>query len=285
MYCNGQEQGEANRPQYATERDLGQSQFRQQKFKYLLCLAYRIKRGHMTRFITLISGKGGAGKTTTTLNLGQALTDSGKKVILVDANLVTPNLAIHLGVMNPEGTVNKFLRREKSLKEVTYLHESGLSFIPASPSYSEFQKTNPQKIAELFEHLDNTVDFVLIDAPSGLGYEVTEVLKNSDEALIVVNPNYSSIMDALKTIHLAKTNNNSIPGAILNMTNRGRHELQQEEVENILGIPILANIKLDKKIRKSVHRQMPLSYLYPRSRSAKQFRDVAEQLLLERKVR
>ena len=70
----------------------------------------------MTRFITLVSGKGGVGKTTTAINLGQALTDMGKKVVVVDANLVTPNIGIHLGVMNPEGTINKFLRKEKDLK-------------------------------------------------------------------------------------------------------------------------------------------------------------------------
>lgn len=238
----------------------------------------------MTKFIAFVSGKGGAGKTTTTLNVGQALTTLGKKVVLVDANLVTPNLAIQLGFMNPEGTLNKFLRKEKNLKEITYLHESGLSLIPASPSYSEFQKTNPQKIVEIFEHLDNVADFVLVDAPSGLGYEVNEVLKHSDEAVLIVNPTLSSVMDALKTIHLAKSHHNFIQGIVLNMTNRGRNELKPEQIEGILNYPILANIKTDRKIRKSTYLQTPLNYLYPRSRSAKQFRQVAEHLLMEKKV-
>ena len=235
----------------------------------------------MTRFIALVSGKGGVGKTTATLNVGQALTDMGRKVILLDANLVTPNLAIHLGFMDPPATLNKFLRKEKSLKEITYLHESGLSVIPASPSYTEYQKTNPQKLTEVFEHLDDTVDFVLVDSPSGLGYEVNHVLKNTDEALIVVNPNLSSVMDALKTIELAKANNNIISGVILNMSNKGRHELKPEEVENILAHPIIANIRQDKKVRKSVHKQMPLNHLYKWSRSARQFKKVAEHLCLE----
>lgn len=238
----------------------------------------------MTRFIALVSGKGGTGKTTTTLNLGQALTNLGKKTLLIDANLVTPNLAIHLGFMNPEGTINKFLRKEKELQDVVYLHESGISLIPASPSYAEFQKTDVSKITEIFEHLENQADIVLIDAPSGLGYEVNQVLKNTDEVLLVVNPNLSSLMDALKTIQLANSHNNIISGVILNMSNKGRHELKPEEVENILGHPIIANIRLDKKIRKSLHRQAPLTYLYPHSRSAKEFLKVAEYLCLEEKM-
>jgi len=235
----------------------------------------------MTRFIALVSGKGGVGKTTATLNLGMALNKLGRKVLLLDANLVTPNLGIHLGLMSPEGSLNHFLRKEKSLKEITYLHESGVSLIPSSPSYFEYQKTNAQDLSEIFEHLDDTTDFVLVDAPSGLGYEVNQVLKNSDEVLVVVNPNLSSVMDALKTIKVARINNNIVTGIILNMTNKGKNELKPQEIEDILGRPILANIKHDHKIRKSVHRQSPLNYIYPRSKSAKEFHKVAEHLCME----
>src|SRR3989344_5213965 len=121
----------------------------------------------MTKFVGLVSGKGGTGKTTATLNLGLALAKRDKKVLLLDANLVTPNLALHLGFINPEGTVNKFLRKEAGIKDIIYLHESGISLIPASPSYAEFQKTNSEKIPEIFEHVENLADIVLVDAPSG----------------------------------------------------------------------------------------------------------------------
>jgi septum site-determining protein MinD len=235
----------------------------------------------MTKFVAIVSGKGGVGKTTSTLNIGHALTKNNKKVILLDGNLVTPNLAIQLGMMQPEGTVNHFLRKEKSLKEITYLHESGISLIPASPSLSEFQKTNSQEIVEIFEHLDNTTDFVLIDSPSGLGYDVNQILKHSDEILVIANPNLSSVMDALKTIELAKAHNNTIAGVVLNMTNKGKHELTETEVSKILGHPILANISHHKKMRKALHKQMPLNYLYPRSKMAKEFNKIANHLSLE----
>jgi len=65
----------------------------------------------MTKFVALVSGKGGVGKTTCTLSLGHALASLGKEVVLVDGNIATPNLALHLGLMNPEGTLNQFLRK------------------------------------------------------------------------------------------------------------------------------------------------------------------------------
>ena len=87
-------------------------------------------------------------------------------------------------------------------------------------------------------------------------------------------------MDALKTVQLAKEHNNAIAGIILNMTNGGKDELTQKEVESILEFPILANIGYTRKVRKATHKQMPLTYLYPRSRYAKEFRKVAEHLSL-----
>lgn len=238
----------------------------------------------MTKFVAVVSGKGGVGKTTCTLNIGKALVDLGRKVVIVDANLVTPNIALQLGFMNPKGTINKFLRGEKSLKEVTYLHESGLSIIPASPSYVEFQKTNPQKITEVFEHLDETTEFALIDSPSGLGYEVQQILKNCDEALIIVNPNLSSVVDALKTIEIAKANNNTIAGIILNMTH-GRNELAPTQIEEIIGHPILANIPFHRKVRKALFKQMPVNHLYPYSKPARSFKFIAEHLSLHPELR
>ncbi len=235
----------------------------------------------MTRFIAVASGKGGVGKTTTTINLGHALSKLGKRTVLLDANLVTPNLGIHFGLLNPEGTLNKFLRKEKSLKEITYLHGSGISLIPASPSYDEFQKTNIQKLGKIFEHLDDTTDFVLVDSPSGLGYEVDQVFRNCDDVLLVVNPTLSSVMDALKTARLATDSKINIAGVLINMSNKGRHELNEEEISQIIGFPIIGNVLQDKKIRKSLHKQLPLTQAYPRSKSAREFVRVAGFLSLE----
>jgi septum site-determining protein MinD len=239
----------------------------------------------MTKFVAIASGKGGVGKTTTTLNLGQSLVKLGKKVVLLDANLVTPNLAIHLGFMNPKSTLNQFLRKEKNLKEIIYLHESGLSLIPSSPSFREFQKTSIENLNKIFDQLNNTTDFVLIDSPSGLGYEVSHILKHCDELLVIATPTLSSVMDALKTIKLAKAHDTIIAGVIINMSNNDRYELKKEEIENILGYPILGTVHYDNKFRKSLHKQLPLAHLYPWSRSAREFRRIAEQISLHQKVR
>ncbi|MBR9683333.1 P-loop NTPase [Candidatus Woesearchaeota archaeon] len=236
----------------------------------------------MTRFIALISGKGGTGKTTTSINLAHALTKLGKKTIVLDANFATPNLASHLGITSPSATLNEFLKKKKSLQETIHLHHSGLNFVPASISYQDFKKAQPDKITEIFEHLKGFADFVLVDCPAGLGYELVQILKNTDEALIIANPHLSSLVDALKSMELAQENSNPLPGFILNMTNKGKHELTPEEAEQTLNIPLLANIPLDKKIKKALHKHAPSHYLYPKSKSSKQYLKLAEYLINEK---
>jgi len=236
----------------------------------------------MTKFIALISGKGGTGKTTTSINLAHALNHLGKKTILLDANFATPNLASHLGVLYPKATLNDFLKKKKSVNEIIHLHHSGLNFIPSSVSYQDFKKTQPDKITEIFEHLDGLADFVVVDCPAGLGYELVQVLKNTDEAIIVTNPHLSSLIDSLKSIEIAQENNNSIPGFILNMSNKGRKELKSESIINTLNLPLIANIPFDKKVRKSLYKRAPSSYLYPRARSSKQYLKLAEHLVNEK---
>ena len=231
----------------------------------------------MTKFIAVVSGKGGVGKTTATINIGQAINLLGKQSILVDANLYTPHLGINLGLIKPKATLNQFLKKEKSISEVIFHHESGLKIIPASPSYKESKPY--KKLVEIFEHLDETADFVLIDSPAGLGDEVNLILKHSDEALIVINPTISSLMDGLKTIKTAKDNNTQIAGVVLNMV-YGRNELKKKEAESILDYPIIAEIKFDQKIRKAAHLGVPMKYNSFWPGSAKQFKQIAEHLCL-----
>jgi len=236
----------------------------------------------MTKFLAVISGKGGTGKTTTLLNLSHILTLQGKKVLALDANFATPNLALHLGLIYPSATLNDFLERRKNITEVIQTHSSGIKFIPSSHFYSDFKPSHSEKLVEVFEHLENLFDYVLVDCPAGLGPELSQILNYTDEALIVVNPHLSSLIDAVKAIELAHEKNNSLPGFILNMALGGKHELKVKEIENTLNIPLLGNIPYDKKVKKALHQHVPSHFLYPHSKSSKQYLKIATDLFGEK---
>ena len=88
----------------------------------------------MTKIIVITSGKGGVGKTTTAINLGAAMNYFGKDVLVIDGNLTTPNVGIHLGSPEVPINLNHILSGKADVFEGVYEHESGLKIIPSSLS-------------------------------------------------------------------------------------------------------------------------------------------------------
>src|SRR3972149_10622941 len=112
----------------------------------------------MTRIIGIISGKGGVGKTTTVSNLGTALVDMVKKVIILDANVTTPNLSLHLGIPFYPITLHDVIKRKAPIEKAIYNHVSGLKIIPASLAASEVKDIDMDKFESLLWNLLGKAD-------------------------------------------------------------------------------------------------------------------------------
>src|SRR3989338_5144950 len=95
----------------------------------------------MAKLFVVTSGKGGVGKTTTAINLGAALNYLNQDVIVVDANMETPNVGLHLGAPIVPVTLNHVLSGKASLGEAIYEHASGTKILPSSLSLKDIKKT------------------------------------------------------------------------------------------------------------------------------------------------
>src|SRR3989338_5311955 len=136
----------------------------------------------MTRFIAVLSGKGGVAKTTTSISLGAALTGFGKDVIVVDANLTTPNVGLHLGVPVVPVNLHHALQNKNKIKDAIYMHHQGTKIIPASISVADLMETDPQKLPRTIADLKKlNPDFVILDGAAGLGREALSAIYAADE--------------------------------------------------------------------------------------------------------
>ena len=86
----------------------------------------------MRKLFVITSGKGGVGKTTTAINLGAAMNQFGKDVLIIDGNLTTPNVGIHLNSPEAPVNLNHILLGKAEPFEAVYEHESGVKIIPSS---------------------------------------------------------------------------------------------------------------------------------------------------------
>ncbi len=228
-----------------------------------------------TRIIGVVSGKGGVGKTTTTSNLGAALSTLRKNTLLVDGNLTTPNLSLHLGIPFYPYTIHEILKGEAELEDAIFYHRSGLKVLPASLSLSALRKINLRKFGELLRSLEGKTEYVVVDSSPGLGKETQAIIEHSDELIVVTNPEFPAITDALKVIKLAESVGTSVIGVVVNRVRRHPKEIPKEEIEGLLEYPVIANIPEDPKVHVSIIKKTPIVFSYPNSSAARAFKQLA----------
>jgi len=232
----------------------------------------------MTRLIVLTSGKGGVGKTTLTSNLAAALSDLGESVIAMDANLTTPNLGLQLGMHLVPKTLHDVLRGETRLKDAIYPHPYGFKIIPAGLSLNELKGVDPGRLPEVSFSLLGKADYIIMDSAAGLGREAISALSASDEIIIVTNPDLPSVTDALKILKIAQESNIKIIGSVVNRIKGNEHELSMEEIEGLLGVPIIAEIPEDDNVSKSIALKEPLIKYSPNSPASIEIKKLATYL-------
>ncbi|MDD5178060.1 MAG: cell division ATPase MinD [Candidatus Nanoarchaeia archaeon] len=231
----------------------------------------------MTRFIGVISGKGGVGKTTTSINLGTALTYFGKDTIVIDANLTTPNIGVHLGVPVLPININHVLQGKNTITEAIYEHPTGTKIIPASISLYDLKKTNPDSLKKHIRSL--RTDIVLVDCAAGLGREALLAVDAVDEILIVTNPELPAITDALKTIRLAEEMGKNVLGVILTRTKENNLDVSINNVQSILEKPVLGVIPESKSIREALTLRDSVVFTHPNSTPAINYKKLASGLI------
>jgi septum site-determining protein MinD len=233
----------------------------------------------MKRIIVVTSGKGGVGKTTTAINLGAAINKFGKDVLLIDANLTTPNVGIHLNSPEVPVNLNHVLQKKAYPFEAVYEHESGLKIVPASLSVKELKKIKHNKIKDFKKDFLEISDYVIFDSAAGLGDEALSAIEASDDLIIVTNPEMPAITDALKTIKLAEEMKKNVHGVIITRVRKNKSELGPEIVKDMLDVPILGMIPEDTKLQESLRLKDAIIHTHPKSKPSRAYKEIAAKII------
>ena len=156
----------------------------------------------MSRVIVLASGKGGTGKTTITMGLAVQLVKLNKRVLLVDSDSGMRGLDLMLGVENDlvydvSDAVEGGCDTEAAIYAAQNMY--GLYLMPA-PLAAE-DEVSPSVMKELIESVKDNYDYVLIDSPAGTGSGFDAAAAAADMALIVVNPEPTSVRGGVNIRH------------------------------------------------------------------------------------
>ncbi len=226
----------------------------------------------MSKVIVVTSGKGGVGKTTTSANIATGLALRGKRVAVIDFDVGLRNLDLVMGcerrvvfdfvnVIHGEATLNQALIRDK--------HVPNLYILPASQTRDKeaLSEAGVEKVINDLKGMG--FDFVICDSPAGIETGAVMALTFADEAIIVVNPEVSSVRDSDRIIGIiqsrsrrAKDSREPVKEHLLitrySPTRVANGEmLSFEDVQEILKIPLLGVIPESPRILESSNAGVP----------------------------
>jgi septum site-determining protein MinD len=231
-----------------------------------------------SRVITITSGKGGVGKTTTTANLGTALAMQGKRVVVVDSDIGLRNLDAILGLENRivydlvdvvEGQcrLRQALIKDKRMPD--------LFLLPAAQTRDK-NAINSVQMEQLCQQLRREFEFVVIDSPAGIEQGFRNAIVGADEIIIVVNPD--------RIIGLVEAAGKPEPRLIVNRLRpemvRRRDMMDVTDVLEVLGVDLLGIIPEDDQIIVATNKGEPVVY-DKRSRSGRAFVNAAHRIMGE----
>jgi cell division ATPase MinD len=245
-------------------------------YYYIAILLRLIDMSNVIRpnIISVVSGKGGVGKTTFSINLSAALNEFDHENVLVDADVCNPNVALHLGLPHMPLTLQDVLNKGVDVNHTIRLHASGLKVVPASLSLDNL-RADFSKLKDSLGRLSGTV---IVDSPPGLNDDVLSILRASDKVVVVANPEVPAVADAVRTIKIARRMGKQDIGIVINRVRGDFFELMKDEIEIMCETPILAMIHEDGNVRKSIFENIPVVHRNPNSIASIEFMSLAARL-------
>ncbi|NLI26050.1 MAG: septum site-determining protein MinD [Acetobacter sp.] len=245
----------------------------------------------MAKVLVVTSGKGGVGKTTSTAALGAALAKTGKNVVVVDFDVGLRNLDLVMGaerrvvfdlvnVIQGDAKLAQALIKDKRIDT--------LSLLPASQTRDKDALT-AEGVAQVMEELRSKFDWVICDSPAGIERGAQLAMYHADHAVIVTNPEVSSVRDSDRIIGLLDSttekakNGEKIEKHLLltryDPVRAARSEmLNVDDVLDILSIPLIGIVPESQDVLRASNLGMPVTLASPDSAPAKAYADAARRL-------
>jgi septum site-determining protein MinD len=245
----------------------------------------------MAKVLVVTSGKGGVGKTTSSAALGAALAQNGEKVVVIDFDVGLRNLDLVMGaerrvvfdlinVVQGDAKLNQALIRDKRLEN--------LSLLPASQTRDKDALTD-EGVARVLTELREKFDWIICDSPAGIERGATMAMRHADVAVVVTNPEVSSVRDSDRIIGLldsktekAEKGDRMEKHLLLTRYDPARAErgemLKVEDVLEILSIPLIGIIPESEEVLRASNVGSPVTLNNPASAPGRAYFDAARRL-------
>ena len=246
----------------------------------------------MAKILVVTSGKGGVGKTTSSAAIGTGLALRGNKTVIIDFDVGLRNLDLvmncerrvvydFINVISEEATLNQALIKDKRTE--------GLYILPASQTRDK-DALSIEGVQRVLNELSESFDFIVCDSPAGIEKGAMMAMYFADEAIVVTNPEVSSVRDSdrilgilqSKTLRI-ETDREPVKEHLLltrycpERVKKGEM-LSVEDVQDILSLPLLGVIPESKAVLKASNQGVPV-ILDAESEAGQAYADAVDRFL------
>jgi septum site-determining protein MinD len=231
----------------------------------------------MVEVFAVASGKGGTGKTTSTVALGMALAQR-YDVTVVDADTGMANLLFHAGLSEAETTLHDVLADEATVDEAAY-ERFGMTVVPCGTSLDGFRDSDPARLRDVVATLAADTDVILLDSPPALDSRAAVLpVVMADRAVVVLQPTIPAISDGLKVQEYAVSYDTGVAGLLFNKVRGGGVEDVAEKTERYFQGPTLGAVPESECAREARRAGRPLLAHAPDCAAAEAYRGAAASL-------
>ncbi len=238
--------------------------------------------------IAVTSGKGGVGKTSTSVNLAISMAMDGRRVMLLDGDLGLANIDVMLG-LQPQRNLSHVLDGSCALEDTIIPGPAGVMVVPASSGKRNMAELAPAEHAGLvraFSELRRPLDTLIVDTAAGIADSVITFSQASQEIIVVVTNDPQSLTDAYALIKVLSRDHGVRRFHVLsNMTHtpaeaREIFENLRRVSERFLNVTLIdiGTVPSDEWLRRAVRRQRAVVEAYPSAHSARAYRDLARRV-------
>jgi flagellar biosynthesis protein FlhG len=254
--------------------------------------AEKRKGGHPLRVIGIVSGKGGVGKTHFAANLAVLAAKSGKRVLIVDADLGLANVEILYGI-TPRYHIGHLLDGTCSPDTVLAEGPHGVRILPAGSGLQTLTRLDDAQKLRLVTALDSfedAFDVVLIDSGAGIGDNVMFFVGAAQEALLVVNPEPTSLTDAYAAVKVLSLQAHVRHFNVV-VNQAQSNEIARDIFQRLCAVSgrfldaklrYVGFVPRDENMHRAVMAQRPLIELFPLSPASRALATIADGLFSER---
>jgi flagellar biosynthesis protein FlhG len=243
------------------------------------------------RVIAVTSGKGGVGKTNISANMAVLAARMGKRVLVIDADLGLANVEIVFG-LKPRYHMGDLLTSSISIDDVLIEAPHGVKILPAGSGVQTLTQLTPEdklRFVAALEPVQDKFDIVIVDTGAGIGDNVLFFVGAAQEALLVVSPEPTSLVDAYATVKVLSQKagvrhfNVIINPVVDELPAREIFSKLTQVTSRFLSASVkhLGYIPRDENLHRAIMAQRPLVDAFPHSPASRAMNTIAEKLFNE----